>query len=291
MVIIDENDVRKLISINRNFDLGIIDQQHGFSTKIFPYISQELFEELKNSHPNIYQLLAKAGIHYSFVLDIPKIKVNLSNFGINQYEQGKTRNAPWWDVRDLGLSWLKKADECLAQALLLISNDASLKAKTDFFANSFPFISFWDVQKFHSINNSVDIYTQISAMMEATIAELILRFGNCTAEHFFNDQILNYCLKNFILNQVFYQCATQPPFVFLTNGLAVQYEELPWQKSAILSPSILAEKQKSFQKTSDEYLTLIWEYITKNKEKFPCYEPQELPMKTKIISKKSGLYL
>ena len=87
--LLTKEEIQELVKLPNNFDIRLIDQEYGFLSKIFPIISEEVFNELKESHSTIFKMIAKAGILYCFVLDIPKIKVHISNYGLVQFEQNK----------------------------------------------------------------------------------------------------------------------------------------------------------------------------------------------------------
>lgn len=289
--IISNDKIHELVALPKNFDLDLIDQEAGFNSKIFTVISREQFESLEVTNESVYNSIAKAGILYSLVLDIPRIKVYISNFGINQYSNDNTRVAPWWDIRDLGLSWLKKANESLFKSLREIEKDAILSNSNLFFKNQFSLIDIFQFQKFYPIGNSVDVYNIIVGIMQEELDVLMSLLGDCTINELKADPRLLELLKKYLLNQAIFGAVGNPAVVFLTSGLAIQYEELPWQKSIIISPDMLYGISQQYQRKAEMYLQMLIQYIQDHKDLFPCYQLKKSEFKTKIISKDSGLYL
>lgn len=289
--IIANDQIHALVTLPKNFDLDLIDQSAGFTSKIFPFVSRAQFEALALTHPNIHQALAKAGILYALVLDIPRIKVYISNFGINQYQHDKARVAPWWDVRDLGLSWLKKANDTLYQALALIGEEPMLKQDNLFFSQQLALVDVFQFQQFYHLGNSVEVYMRLSAMMKEALELLLLSLGGCTLNELLNNAQLSDWLRKYLMNGALATASASSTLLFLTTGLAIQYEELPWQKSVVLSPEVVQRMGAQYQHKADMYLQLLLKYLQDHADEFPCYQPKEVQFRTKIIAKDSGLFL
>lgn len=280
--ILDENQIKELTRLPKNFDINLIDQEHGFNSKIFPYISKSAFQDLKTSRPEVYHLLAKAGILYSFALEIPKIKVQLSNYGVVQFEQNKTRQAPWWDVRDLGLSWVKKADECLLIAFGIVPDLFSVPpAVLDIGIN--------DLNNIYPVR-SLEVYVHLSNIIGRLYERLKDLFPKCDLADFLADDFLKRRIKSYLMYSALETAVDYPGVVFLTSGFVVQYEELPWQKSLLVDGQKAEAFKKVFAKEAEYSLNMLYDYLSKHGEQFACAKA-DLDFKTKIVSKKSGLFL
>ncbi|WP_372472653.1 hypothetical protein AB4865_07470 [Capnocytophaga sp. ARDL2] len=289
-MILSKDEILNLTRLPKNFDSNLIDLDYGFQSKIFPLVSQNIFDELKTEKLSIYQNLAKAGVLYAFVLDIPKIKVHISNYGINQFEQNKTAKAPWWDVRDLGLSWLKKADFFLATALKQLGTEANYKTTVDFFNKSFPLISFEEFDTYYGLNNSIDSYFTLVQLMNSIWEDFQRNFAPCSVDDFLADETLKQYIRGYIINRALSDAADYGSLVFLTTGIAYQYEELPWQKSVVLSVRALNSIRAKYRNEADYFLKRIFVYLQNNQVLFPCYAQRE-NNGAKIIKKKGGLFL
>lgn len=283
--ILTRDEILELVRLPKNFDPNLIDLDYGFQSKIYPIIPKEVFQSLRTSNPDLYKNIAKAGTLYAFVLDIPKIKVHISNFGINQFEQNKTRNAPWWDVRDLGLSWLKKADFYLKEAVLQLIHSHSLTA---FQQKSFPLVSFDEMNVYYSLNNSLDSYFIFCGIMKQLLEDFKMKYAQCNIDDFLADDKLKHLIKSYLINQAIVKAVDSSSLIFLTTGIAVQYEELPWQKSVILTPEQLKAVKSEYVINADIWHQRIIDYLHENKERFPCVGTYD---KRKIIVKKGGLFL
>lgn len=288
---IDKEKIRQLVKLPKTFDLELIDFDFGFGEKIYPLIPKEKVEELKESNPDIYENLAKAGVYYSLVLDIPKIKVHISNYGISQHDQGRAKNAPWWDVRDLGLSWIKKADKCLVKAFEEMCSAGIDTSEIPFFSEGNAFFDFWEMDRLFKISGSPDVYSKINHIIEDLWEMLSVSFTPCTAEELMKDPVLLKFIKNYLQNATMLEAQQSGSLLFLTQGIVVQYEELPWQKSMRIPAEILQMQGKRYQQKADFYLGKFWDYLRDNAEKFPCYSPEDFSPRVKIVRGKGGVYL
>ncbi len=288
--LLTREEIQELVKLPNNFDIRLIDQEYGFLSKIFPIISEEVFNELKESHSTIFRMIAKAGILYSFVLDIPKIKVHISNYGLVQFEQNKTRNANWWDIRDLGLSWVKKADLYLSAGLYQLSA-TQYKNRIPFFKTENPLVSFWNFNNYYSLNDSVSVYEKLLPLLQKNYDKLIELFSPCGIETLLEDAFLKNKLAEFVMDRTIIDAMDLPYLSFISTGIALQYEELPWQKSVVISvKDIDFIRQRHISNTGDT-MKLIFNYLNAHKDKFPCIGEIKNTSGLKVVSKKSGLYL
>lgn len=285
--------IREMARLPKNFDLKLIDFEYGFRTKIEPVISLKIIDNLiidKNQLSTAVELIVKAGVFYSLVLDIPKIKVHISNYGISQHEQQKAKNAAWWDVRDLGLSWLKKADECLLLGLKELGQKSEVKSDIAFFKQSFPLVSYEDINEVYPVS-SAEVYLKLCRLMRDAFDELMLNFRICTPEFLLEDKGLKGLIKHYLMNKCLLDAMNMPGLTFLSRGIVVQYEELPWQKSVVLGESAFRHLANSYQQAADRFLEKIWNYMREHADEFPCYTPPETSPKVKIERRKGGVFL
>lgn len=224
-------------------------------------------------------------------LDIPKIKVHISNTGINQFDQNKTKTAPWWDVRDLGLSWLKKADFYLINSLKSLGQKAETKDKLDFFKNSFPLIDFWQFSSYFNLNNSADAYSIISKLLNEALNDFKIIFEKCSVQDFLKNDKLKSLITDYTVNHALLLALDSPLLIFLNSGIAIQYEELPWQKSVIATPEYLSILREKYRKSMDANLKHIYDFLNLNKKDFECWSKEDLRSRTKIVVKKGSIWL
>lgn len=292
---IDREIVPEYLILPNSFDWDLIDQELGFS-EIFEIIPKEIYLQLKTETADldkkeIYRLLTKASVLYSFILAIPKIKVHITNYGVQEFVQDKLKAAPWWDVRDLGLSLLKFADKLFSDAITQISGIDDLKAAIPFFENVSEHIKTpAEFDNFYSIKNSPKVYKMLQNYLKQAYSNNILE----TLKPDCINQItaLPELYKFFKQANVFYAlhyASLLPNFIFLQNAVAIQYEELPWQKSQVLSPEMKIKSGENFVKLADSSLKVITDYIKRNSSQFPCYS-EPVP-ESKPQARSSGLYL
>ena len=80
-----------------------------------------------------------------------------------------------------------------------------------------------------------------------------------------------------------------PEFIFTQNAVAIQYDELPWQKSIVLDAHAKIISGQNFCQLGNESIKVITDYIKKNITDFPCYAPPE--PNRKMEARDSGIYL
>lgn len=291
---INESDVRNYLILPNTFDWGLVDQEAGF-LKVFDIFSEKIYNELKNStgvdEKQVFKLITKSAVYYSFIFSIPKIKVYINNYGIDQFKDDKLTSAPWWDVRDLGISMLKIADKSLSDAITLAFSIDSIKSKIPFFKNTSGLISFpSEFQKIYPINYSTDVFIQLQKYLDQSLVLNISEFLNedCLQLVKNNDLLVGYLTNANAFYALYY--ASQLPGIFFTqSSVVVQYEELPWQKSVILSESAKITAGQNFLQLANQNMKIIIDYIKKNKDSYPCYvDPSG---SRKMLSRKSGIYL
>lgn len=287
-------DLEHYLILPKTFDWDLVDQELGFG-KIFEIIPEAIYLQIKSSddtmQKEIFRLLTKSAVHYSFVLSISKIKVHINNTGINQFEQDKLKPAPWWDVRDLGLSLLKFADKLFSDAIDKIVEIPSLKCQIPFFQTVSEHISTpSEFEKIYSINYSPEVFTKLQRFLKQAL--MLKVYENmkpeCTDQIKSNPELYEF-FKDAIVFYSLYYASKLPSFVFLQNAVVIQYEELPWQKSQVLSPDAKMMSGKNFLKLADESLKVISDYMKDHSSEFPCYsgpEPDRL-----VQARDSGIYL
>ncbi|MET3035821.1 hypothetical protein ABXT08_06960 [Chryseobacterium sp. NRRL B-14859] len=291
---IDESTLPEYFILPGEFDWKLIDQELGFS-EIFEIIPEEIYLQLKNetedNKKEIFRLITKASVLYSFILAIPKIKVHITNYGVQEFIQDKSKAAPWWDVRDLGLSLLKFADKLFSEAITKIAADDELRNNIPFFENVSEHIKTpAEFETIYSIKNSPKVFKMIQTYLEQAYSLDVLDKikPNCIDLIKAKPELYKF-LKQANVCYALYYASLMPNFVFLQNAIAIQYEELPWQKSQLLTPEMKAMSGKNFIKLGDASMKVITDYIKKNIAQFPCYTPP-VP-ESKMQARTSGIYL
>lgn len=294
--LIPDNEVRNFLYLPDNFDETLIDQEIAFISNLFPYISEETYLEIRNSsdpeYEEIYKLLNKAVIRYAFILSIPSIKVHISNFGIHEFTDNDVKIASWWNVRDLGLSYLKAADKYFSEAITKASKITELKNKIPILKNSNEVISTpADLNSVFSINFSPEIYFSLVDFLNEGV-ELFLKpkLESCSITDLIDNKIIGPLIKRTIAFYAFYNASLLPKFLFLKDSIVIQYEELPWQKSVVLTPEQKIQTGCHFLKLAEKSIENILIYLDENKADFPCYTIENKAYR-ETIKKKSGLYI
>lgn len=274
--IVSPTDIRNYLILPNSFDWQLIDQELGFG-KIFKIVPISVYEEISKdtstSTKEIFRLLTKAATHYAFILSIPKLKVHISNFGIQEFNQDKIKAAAWWDIRDLGLSLLRVADKCFSDALTLIYKDTTLKEKIPLFKEQNIISTPEELENIYSINYSPEVFILlIKFFKQALMLDVSDKLKSDCITAVLEKQEINSYFKSAIVFYALYYASLLPSFVFLQNSIAIQYEELPWQKSKVLSIEEKLQTGENFKKLAEGNMKIIIDHIKANLEDFPCYK-------------------
>lgn len=291
---ITKDQLKEYLILPKNFDWDLVDQENGFA-EVFVFFPKEIYNTLKNEFDaekkEIYRLITKAGVYYSFILSISKLKVHISNFGVQQVETDKLKVAPWWDVRDLGLSLLKLADRCLSDAITKAAKIPTLKSQMPFFNNIVGVVCTpEEFQKIYSINYSPKVFLLLQKFIENSMLLQVNDKVNedCITIVKTKPNLLPF-LKAALVYYSLYYASLLPGFVFTQNAVVIQYDELPWQKSIVLDDHSKLMAGQNFLQLGDDNIKIITNYIKKNLSDFPCYKAPEPDRK--IQARPSGIYL
>lgn len=290
---IHQNEVQNFLILPNSFDWDLVDQEIGFA-KVFDFFPKELYQSFEYSQEktkqNLFKLLTKAGVYYSFIFSIPKIKVHISNYGLQEFNQDKVKPSQWWDVRDLGLSMLKVADRALSDALALACKDEIIKKQIPLFLNLSEFIATpEELEKIYSINYSPDVFLQLQKFITKSLNINVFDKikPDCLESVKQNDFLLPF-LKDALVFYSLYYASLLPNFIFTQNAVVVQYEELPWQKSIVLDATAKLNAGNGFLKLADGSMKIITDYMKKHPDDFPCSSLVEADRKVEI--RDSGIY-
>ena len=113
----------------------------------------------------------------------------------------------------------------------------------------------------------------------------------CEADVLLGDDVLKNLIKKYCIDKSKADATAEQGYLFTSTGIVVQYEELPWQKSVVLTDEEKIRFQEGHLRGSERYLTQIWDYLNKNKDNFPCWNAEDSQLKVPIIAKKGGLFL
>lgn len=291
---ITKENINNYLKIPKSFDWNWVDQELGFD-KIFNIIPSEVYQaisaETDDANKEIFRLLTKAAVHYAFVLDIPRLKLQISNAGIDNVNQEKLKPANYYDVRDLGLKYLKTADQCFSKAITLLKG-STFEDAIPFFSKTNGIISTpAEFNAIYSINNSPEVFLQLLPLLKRAEENYITKqLKPCTIANITEKESATENLKTALAYYTLHYAASLPAFTLLSNAVVIQYEELPWQKSMVLSEDARNKAAHKFLDFAEENMKNLIDTIKENPTDFPCYVEEKLP-DFSPIKKKSGLYL
>ena len=152
-------------------------------------------------------------------------------------------------------------------------------------------VSFWNFNNYYSLNASVSVYEKLLPLLQKNYDKLIELFSPCGIDTLLEDAFLKNKLAEFVMDRTIIDAMDLPYLSFISTGIALQYEELPWQKSVVISvKDIDFIRQRHISNTGDT-MKLIFNYLNAHKDKFPCIGEIKNTSGLKVVSKKSGLYL
>lgn len=288
----DKEDFRKSILIRNLIDIEHLApyEEVAIRRKIYPFIPQGVINQIQ-SKPELYSLLKKAVAHYMMPIAMPLIKVTFSNAGISQLKDGDLKNAKWWDVRDMALQCVQIADQALTDlidALLFTELKEHLP-----FLEKFQGIVFKTPDDFFQITQQkggYDVFMRLIPNIKYVWEYMIKSsLPSCVFDDLENNPELLDLIKKATAFYVASESTSTNGIVFTQGGLFLIWEQLPWQKSALLNDTQLKNYRMSMLQRAKNMMNLIWKLLNSQQDKFPCLQDFKTPER-KVHIRKSGLY-
>lgn len=261
--------------------------------KIYPYIPESVVMDLKKSevHRAIFHLLRKAVAHYTLPIAVPFLKVILSNTGANNARDGKMMRSAWWDVRDMALMSAQIADEALTDCMEALMKTA-YRPKLKFLQTSEqnPFKSPNDFFGLLKIKGGWEVFNTLGPFIEHIWVSIIKdQIKDCALAEIMAEDTLSQWLKRAMAYYAMGDASESEAFAFTGSGIFIKWEQLPWQKSEVLSPMQLANYKNRMYAKGNHFMQLLLKYLKEHKAAFPCFQSAEDDNR-KVMVAKSGLY-
>lgn len=259
--------------------------------KIYPFIPPAVVEKIKQENTENLALLKKSVAHFTLPLAVPMLKVTLTNAGVSQLKDQELLRSHWWDVRDMALHSIQIAEDALSDLVdRLLGSPLAQEME---FPSVFKHLLFRSATDFFSrvqLRGGYEVFTKLIPSMEYAMNAIIRRsFAPCVFENLALHPELSQFLKNALAFFTLADAFGGNLFVFTSSGIFIQWEQLPWQKSALLSPTQLSMMQQSFNQKGKMMLRLAQQYIEANIHQFPCMVGFNR-VERQIYQRKSGLY-
>ncbi len=286
----DINEVQEFVNVSHNLDIELLlPYEDTALQKLYQFIPKELFDQIKTRNEDAYKHMQRAAANYMVVYAIPFLKIKLSNIGGSNYDDNKLKKADWWDIRDYGLSAVKIADKALSSAIKILEQ-TSFQPQLTLPDGAGIFKHPEDMEKIYPIGKSWDVLLQLQSTIETVYSLYISpKIGSCqTGNILRNDTARNY-LQSIVGCYTISNAALESALTFTRNGIVVEWAELPWKKSQILSENELEKVIELYEKRGKQYMDMFLEFL-RTSDAFKCYKNTEVKGR-KTIKKKSGLYL
>lgn len=290
----NKKELNEFILIRNLIDLEYLlpYQEIAIRRKITPFIPADMVEELKTAKPEIYKLIKTAVANYMMPYAIPQIKVLITNSGISNQKDDRRNNANWWDVRDMALNCAKIADEALTDAMDALVALSDYKNRLSFLKQTENLL-FHTPDEFFSltkINGGYDVFQNLIPTMEHIWLIIFKsKFQNCVLEELHRFPELEQLFKTALAFYTLADAAMANAFVITGSGIFVKWEQLPWQKSEVLSEVTLFKFSERMTQRANEIMHLIMKFIDDNIKDFPCMQNVN-DLGRKIHIRKSGIY-
>ncbi len=288
-------EVKEYINVSSNLDVRLLAPYEREALRhIGQFVPAALLPRIEADHSEAYDLLKKATANYMLPFAAPFLKVHISNTGINNFTDEKMSKSAWWDVRDYCLSAIRIADNALSDSINELKTTNLADQLTLFNREGLVKVLFAaprDFDSIFSIGNSWEVLQKLEPVLYAML-ELYLyeRIQPCTVEDLLGDEKTKDLLKNILGAYAVSEALRSSLLTATHNGLVLQWEQLPWQKSAVLTEVRTRVLVDDFYKRANDLFGLLLKYLAKNATKFPCYSGHTDVGGRKIIKKKSGLY-
>lgn len=286
----DKTDFAKHILVRSLLDLDLIEPyiEVVMRRKIYPFIPNELIDQFGDDSDEML-LLKKAVAHFAIPIAVPFLKVNLSNAGIRNLQDGKLQNAEWWDVRDMALQSAGIADEALSDLITKLRADNIPLP----FLEKFDTLLFSDPAEFYlltSVGQGYDLFMKLLPIIEQVWLTIIAeQLPDCVLENYNSDEGLQKLLKKAVAFYTLAETTGVGGFAFTNFGLFLMWEQLPWQQSAMLTDRQLSALRETYLNKANKFMALIWKYLKSNAGNYPCLNDYKATER-EVIAKKSGLY-
>lgn len=293
-------EVKQYIHVSKYLDIEILRPYIASAKeqKVEPYLSKALIDQLEDSSfvmpgkERIYEAIRKAVANYAVALAIPFIKMHLSSAGANSFADSKMDKSPWYDVRDYGLSAIAQGDLALSFAVEALSSSplAALLPHYDTVQESL-FHSPQEVEKLYPIGHSYELYLKLLPLLQdAYELYLTSELSPCLLADITAEAYAVGLLKRVVGYYALADATLGHAFTFTLYGMVLQWEQLPWQKSALYSAEQLRALREDFLQRANKHKQLLIDYIKKNPGLFPCYRSDRENSTREPLLKKSGIY-
>lgn len=289
----DIQEIKKYVNVSVQLDMKLLEPyiEESLRVRIYPYVPKDVCELIVDE--TYYELLKKSVANYAVAYSIPFLKVHLSNVGGNNFTDGKMQKSSWWDLRDFGISAVGIADRALNNLLFELYNSNYKQQVTALQGNNI-FAGVWEFEQHYGLGGSWEVFARLRPVIQRVWEIMIApRVSICTL-----DELRPYpTIFNMLQTATAYFTVAemiQLGSVSFTNEvMLIQWDELPWQQSKILSRQDLNHLYEEMNKRANSYLNQMISLIRFEQSQDPnallCFV--EKNTEREPIAKKSGLYL
>ena len=299
------SEVQNYVPVDANFDWSLLAPYYEQveDAVILPLIGQDtladILEGTSGDQKKVKDLLARAVANIALSRALPAISVHVGNAGVTTQHLDNTKQAEWWQVKDLRRSLLNAGYESidLALALMETSDDFADWRDTDNYTVFKELLISYaeEFDKWFSINKSRLTFLRlrphirtaerkyVEPLLGKPTLDLLKTFGNANAVK----DLMQGALVNYTLAEI----AKVPTFELTPSGLFYKWEELPGEKHKVLTAGDLERMVTERKMAGDELARTALQLIVANPNVFPDYVAKEFSGTDRIITNNSGLAL
>ena len=281
-------DFQKYCTISYNFKIDTIRPYLVKADRKYlkRYLSKELYENFATTPPvtgkakEVYDLIQEASANIALLYYTKVGIIHITDAGFTIAQNEKSQPAEWWQVRDLRRQLLETGMEAIDDALKIMQgaagNTFQLWKNSDAYTEFSEFFTQTtdDFQKRYNINESRMTFINLKPHIKRTEDKYFRSvLGNETmtkikkadtnekkqAKELAKDAQVDFTIA---------EIANEGAFIFKPNGLFILTDEIAGKEKAALTDNQLANLTRVKQKSANEHLKKLIDYLKKNETVF-----------------------
>lgn len=301
------NQLQDYVAVSAQLDWELVAPyvEQAERKHILPLLGKEVFEQIATANTNekkeIKKLFAGASANLGLLRALPVIAVKISNTGITVTDNDKTKQAEWWQQKDLRRTLQTYGYEAIDAGLIeLETSDTFPDWKDSDNYTVFKELLVNTADKFNrwfNINRSRLTFLALKPfLLEVNEEKILPALGEETLTVVRTEanatikKVSGYLVAAMVAYTIV-KVSNQSTFELTPSGLFYRWEELPGEKAKLVDANILRRIADEKETAGDEYMKKALKLIKANPDIFPDYTETTPAEPERIITKKSILGL